>query len=154
MRWHPAENYQYQPLSHEATSKVMQQCSGWLQGGGKSHWAWKGKTFLGAIWCVAETPVGGRQEGGFIAAARKWQKGENECSQAGREVRWVTVDGLWTCTAMMLWSPAGSRASSNTKHVQSAQISSTPLCLSLMKMMCEFISSQIYNSAKSKWYSS
>lgn len=40
-----------------------------------------------AIWCVAEKPVGRRQEDGFIATARKWQKGENECSRAGREVR-------------------------------------------------------------------
>lgn len=36
-----------------------------------------------AIWCVAKKPVGGRQEDGFIATARKWQKGENECSRAG-----------------------------------------------------------------------
>lgn len=36
-----------------------------------------------AIWCVLETPAGGRQEGGFVGPARKQQKGENEHSVSG-----------------------------------------------------------------------
>lgn len=94
------------------------------------------------------------REAGRWVHARKWQKGENECIRAEREVRWVTGDGLWTWAAMMLWSPVGSRASSHTEHVQSAQISSSPFYLSPMEMMCEFISSHICNHAKPKWCSS
>lgn len=50
--------------------------------------------------------------------------------------------------ALICWR-AG--ASSHTKHIQSAQISFTPLCLSLMEIMCELIRSQIQSSALFKW---
>lgn len=69
----------------------------------------------GAIWCVVETPAGGRQEDGFNGPARKWQKWEGERSESGdvsrtgREVRWFTAVVDCTCSVPMLQSPVGSR---------------------------------------------
>lgn len=67
----------------------------------------------GAIWCVVETPAGGRQEDGFNGPVRKWQKWEGECSESGdvshtgREVRWFIA--VVYCTCSVLHSLVGSR---------------------------------------------